>query len=127
VQIGPANISGSERRQRVDVILHLLSNLLKISIMRIPQVILFAHNSRLLCLVVVRVSLALAGLLSWQAHALAESATAVANAPSLMPETLSNIKLGVTQAELLRGRPAISGSNLEEDDSGPATLLFESA
>lgn len=94
--------------------------------MRIPQVILFAHNARLRCLVVVRVSLALAGLLSWQAYALAESATPVANAPSLMPETLSNIRLGVTQAELLRSRPAISGSNLEEDDSGPATLLFES-
>lgn len=57
------------------------------------------------------------------AHAQVPPAAAEAVTP--MPDSFANVKLGMTQAELLRARPAAHGDGFKGDNAGHAKLLFE--
>jgi hypothetical protein len=45
--------------------------------------------------------------------------------PSIFPDTIANIELGMSQAELLRVRPAISANAFGGDNVGHAKTMFE--
>lgn len=60
-------------------------------------------------------------------RAYAQVPQAAVEAVTLMPDSFSNIKLGMTQAEVLHARPAIGKGGFKGDNTGHAKLLFEKA
>lgn len=50
---------------------------------------------------------------------------AAVDAAALMPDSFGNVQLGMTQADLLRARPAIRPDGFKGDNAGHAKLLFE--
>lgn len=58
------------------------------------------------------------------AHA---QAPAAVDAAALMPDSFSNVQLGMTHAKLLRARPAIRPDGFKGDNAGHAKLLFVDA
>lgn len=80
----------------------------------------FAHQSAALSLCL---ALAVAAPCA-PVHAQAQG-TAAIDAAALMPESFGNVSLGMTQADLLRARPAIRQDGFKGDNAGHAKLLFE--